>query len=217
MALHTLNDIRGLQDPLKQFQIKFTISMVPALLLALTQQKATGLVSGNFSTVDAETLELRCTSFTYPGTKLGQSSLTIAGFRRKLGTIQNKSGVWNCKITEDQNGGVVNTIQSWCDLIHNPFSDVRLPSVGYVSTCVVDIQSADTRNGLWRHVYTNTKGRRIWLKGFYPIEYTVGQIDASGSQPVEIDVKFNYDWWSEVPTSWSAGEILGTEAISKIF
>lgn len=217
MSLHSLNDIRDLQDPLKQFQIKFTISMVPGLLLALTQQKATGLVSGNFSTVDAKTLELRCTSFTYPGTKLGQSSLTIAGFRRKLGTIQNKSGVWNCKITEDQNGSVINIIQSWCDLIHNPFSDVRLPSALYVSTCVVDIQSIDTRNWLWRRVYTDTKGRRIWLKGFYPIEYTVGQIDASGSQPVEIDVKFNYDWWSEVPTSWSAGDILGTEAISKIF
>lgn len=204
MALHSLNDIRNLEDPLKQFQIKFTISMVPGLALAAAQQNLSGIASGNFSTVSAETLELRCTSFTYPGTKLGQSSTTIAGFRRKLGTIQNKSGIWDCKIVEDQDGGVINTIQSWCDLIHNPFAGVRLPSVSYVSTCVVDIQSIDKRNSLWRRVYSDSKGRRIWLKGFYPIEYTVGQIDASSSAPVEIDVKFNYDWWSEVATSWSA-------------
>ena len=104
MALHSLNDIRNLQDPLKQFQVKFTISMIPALYLAIAQQKAASVLNGNFSTIDAKTLELRCTSFTYPGTKLGQSSLTIGAFRRKLGTIQNKSGVWNCKITEDQKG-----------------------------------------------------------------------------------------------------------------
>ena len=206
MALHSLNEIRDLQDPLKQFQIKFTISMVPALYLAIAQQKAASVLNGNFSTVNAETLELRCTSFTYPGTKLGQSSTTIAGFRRKLGTIQNKSGIWDCKITEDQNGGVVNTIQSWCDLIHNPFSGVRLPSAAYVSTCAVDIQSVESRNDFWKHIYGN-RGRRIYLKGFYPIEYTIGQIDASSSAPVEIDVKFNYDWWTETATGIAA---LGT-------
>ena len=206
MALHSLNDIRNLQDPLKQFQVKFTISMIPALYLAIAQQKAASVLNGNFSTVDAKTLELRCTSFTYPGTKLGQSSLTIGAFRRKLGTIQNKSGVWNCKITEDQNGGVINTIQSWCDLIHNPFSGVRLPSATYVTTCAVDIESAQSRNDFWKHVYGG-KGRRIYLKGFYPIEYTVGQIDASSSAPVEIDVKFNYDWWTETATGIAA---LGT-------
>lgn len=206
MALHSLNDIRNLQDPLKQFQVKFTISMIPALYLAIAQQKAASVLNGNFSTVDAETLELRCTSFTYPGTKLGQSSLTIGAFRRKLGTIQNKSGIWNCKITEDQNGGVINTIQSWCDLIHNPFSGVRLPSATYVTTCAVDIESTQSRNDFWKRVYGG-RGRRIYLKGFYPIEYTVGQIDASSSAPVEIDVKFNYDWWTETATGIAA---LGT-------
>ena len=206
MALHSLNDVRRLQDPLKQFQVKFTISMAPALTLAIAQQKAASILNGNFSTVDAKILELRCTSFTYPGTKLGQSSINIAGFRRKLATVQNKSGIWDCKITEDQNGGVINTIQSWCDLIHNPFTGVRLPSTLYVSTCIVDIQSAQPRNETWNTIYGN-RGRRIWLKGFYPIEYSIGQIDASSSNPVEIDVKFNYDWWSETVTGLAA---LGT-------
>ena len=167
--------------------------MAPALTLAIAQQKASGLISGNSNVVDAKVLELRCTSFDYPGTKIGQTDLVIAGFRRKLATIQNKSGTWSCKITEDQRGGVLNTIQSWIDLMHNPFNGVRLPSSAYVSTCVVQIQGAG-----------DGKGRTLWLKGFYPIEYSVGNIDQSSSDAVEIDVKFNYDWWSETPTSLSA-------------
>lgn len=199
MALKSLNEIRNLKDPLKQFQVTFTISMIPALWLAIQQQKLTGIISGNSDTVDPKTLELRCTSFSYPGTKLGQSSTTIAGFRRKLATIQNKSGTWTCKITEDQNGGVMNTLQAWCDLIHNPFNGLRMPSTVYVTTCVVKIQKAQYNTS----DYGDT-ARTIWLKGFYPIEYSVGEIGASESQPVEITVKFNYDWWSETPTSISA-------------
>jgi len=207
MALHTLNEIRNLNDPLRQFQVKFTISECPAMKLAKLQQKTSDALTSwmsdnrgeNKSTVHAETLELRCTSFTYPGTKLGQSSTTIAGFRRKLGTIQNKSGVWACKITEDQNGGVLNIIQSWCDLIHNPMVGTRIPSSYYVSSCVVEFLPAlkDMKDN-------QNITRNIWLKGFYPIEYTVGQIDASSSAPVEIEVKFNYDWWTETATSISA-------------
>lgn len=199
MALKSLNEIRNLKDPLKQFQVTFTISMIPALWLAIQQQKLTGTISGNSDTVDPKTLELRCTSFSYPGTKLGQSSTTIAGFRRKLATIQNKSGTWTCKITEDQNGGVMNTLQAWCDLIHNPFNGLRMPSTVYVTTCVVKIQKAKYNTS----DYGDT-ARTIWLKGFYPIEYSVGEIGASESQAVEVTVKFNYDWWSETPTSISA-------------
>ena len=164
MALKSLNEIRNLKDPLKQFQVTFTISMIPALWLAIQQQKLTGIISGNSDTVDPKTLELRCTSFSYPGTKLGQSSTTIAGFRRKLATIQNKSGTWTCKVTEDQNGGVMNTLQAWCDLIHNPFNGLRMPSTVYVTTCVVKIQKAKYNTS----DYGDT-ARTIWLKGFYPI------------------------------------------------
>ena len=199
MSLHSLNEVRKLNDPLKQFQVKFTIAMTPGMAIAIAQQKAAGVTSGNFSTIDAETFELRCTSFSYPGTKLGQSDLLIGGFRRRLGTIQNKSGVWECKIVEDQEGAVLNTIQSWCDLIHNPFTGMRVPSTYYVTSCIVDIVSTEERGGIY-----GNKGRRIYLKGFYPIEYNVGQIDASSSKPVEITVKFNYDWFTETITSISS-------------
>ena len=205
MALHTLSEIRNLKDPLKQFQVKFTISMNPGLRLAIAQQKAAGLLSGNGKTIEADKLELRCTSFDYPGTKIGQTDLVIAGFRRKLATIQNKSGTWSCKVTEDQDGAVVNTIQSWIDLMHNPFTGLRMPSSAYVSTCVVQIQTAYASGDNKDY---GEEGRTLWLKGFYPIEYSVGSINTSDSSPVEVDIKFNYDWWSETPTSWSAIGVL---------
>jgi hypothetical protein len=192
MALHSLNKIRSLNDPLKQFQVTFAISNAPALALAKASQKAAGFLSGNYAFADAEELELRCTSFSYPGTQIKQSALTINGFRRKLGTLQDKSGTWKCSITEDQNGSILNTIQAWCDLIHNPFTGLRLSSILYVSTCLVTIEGAD-----------NFK-RTVWLKGFYPISYSVNDINPSGSDPVTIDVTWNYDWWSETPTSGSA-------------
>lgn len=192
MSLQRLSKIKGLQDPLKQFQITFTISMAPALLLAIAQQKATGILTGgdNGKTVNAEELTLRCTSFSYPTSKIIQTNLVIGSFRRKLGALQNKSGVWKCKITEQQDGGVLNTIQSWMDLIHNPMTGISCSSILYVSTCVVDIEGIKGK-------------RRIYLKGFYPIEYSVGEIDPNSSKPLDINISFNYDWWTEVPTSIS--------------
>ena len=50
MALKPLSEIRNLDDPLKQFQITFTISDLPALKLAIAQQKVTGIISGNNDT-----------------------------------------------------------------------------------------------------------------------------------------------------------------------
>ncbi len=193
MSLQPLYTISRLKDPLKQFQVSFTISSIPALALAKVEQKASGLLTGNTPFAKADELELRCTSFSYPGTKIKQSELCIGGFTRKIGAIQDKSGTWQCTITEDYRGSILNTIQAWCDLIHNPFSGATLPSTMYVSTCVVRI--------------LNAKGdaeRTLWLKGFYPIEYKVSDIGTSASEAVEITITWNYDWWTETPTSVAA-------------
>lgn len=197
MAIHSLGDIRTLKDPLREYQVTFTISMFPALQAAIAQQKLSSLFNSNGSTVKAKQFELRCTSFSYPGTKIAQTELVIAGFRRKLGSLQNKSGTWECSVTENQDGGVLNTIQSWIDLIHNPFNGIRMPSSLYVSTCVVQIKPK-------LHSDPSKTGRTIWLKGFYPLSYNVKNINPSSSEAIQVNISFNYDWWSETPTSISA-------------
>lgn len=196
MALHSLNHINRLKDPLKQFQIAFTISDLPALKAAKAAQKTAEAMHLAKKSVMANTeeLELRCTSFSYPGIQqYEQTELVIAGFRRKLATIQNRSGVWNCAITEDFDGSVLNTIQAWCDLIHNPFNGMKTSSSVYVSTCNLRI--------------LNEKGeatRTLWLKGFYPLKYSVNNIEASSQDAVTITIDWNYDWWTETGTSISA-------------
>lgn len=191
--LRQLNEIRGLQDPVKQSQCEFIIANIPGLALAKATQKIAGAISGNKKTVDSETLRLRATSFSYPGAKLGQTQLILGGHRRKLGTIQDKSGIWKCKITEDFEGGILNTIQAWMDLIHANFLGTRLPSLAYTGTCTI-LLGGDNSGG---NVSTSLKRRQIVLHGFYPISYSVGDIDPSSSNPIDINVEWNYDWFAE--------------------
>ena len=183
--LQPLNRVRALQDPLKQFQCDFLISNTPGIWLATKQQKLWGKVSGNKSVVNADTFRLRCTSFSYPTPKVEQTETVIFGFRRKLGSLQNRSGIFKVKVTEQQDGGVLNLIQSWCDLIHNPTNGIRVPHTAYVSTAEV------TMKGL-KH------SRRLVLHGFYPIAFTVGEIGMSNSAPVEVSIDFNYDYYAEL-------------------
>ena len=135
--------------------------------------------------INSDKLRLRCTSFSYPTPKITQTETVIFGFRRKLGSLQNRSGVFKCKVTEQQDAGVLNLIQSWCDLIHNPTNGIRIPHTAYVGTAEVKIK------GL--------KGsRKIVLNGFYPISFSVGEISQSSSAPLDVDIEFNYDYYAEI-------------------
>lgn len=193
MTLKSLSEIRGLQDPLKQSQVEFIISDTPGLLLARLTQKIAGKLSGNTEVASAQELRLRCTSFSYPGTKLAQTELLIGGHRRRLGTIQNKSGVWKCKVTEDFEGSVLNIIQAWCDLIHSNILGTRLPSIAYMGTAQVSIGGGVSDPWTGKKLETRT----IWLKNFYPIGYTVNDINPSSSDAVDVDISFNYDYFAD--------------------
>lgn len=200
--LRSLNEIRGLQDPLKQSQVEFVISDTPGLLLAKLSQKVAGMISDNTKTVNAKTLRLRCTSYTIPGAKIGQTELILGGHRRKLGTIQDKSGVWTCTIVEDFEGGIINTIASWCDLIHSNFLGTRLPSILYRSQAEI-IMGGNKGGGNVRR--EKLASRTIYLHGVYPIAYKVGNIDPNSSAPVSITVDFNYDFFTDNPYSLTSG------------
>ena len=192
--LGRLNEIRALQDPVKQSQCEFIIQDTPGLLLAKLEQKIAGTLSGNKACASSKELRLRCTSYSYPGPKIGQTSLNIMGHRRKLGTIQNKSGVWKCKVTEDYQGSVLNVIQAWCDLIFSNMTGNRLPSILYVTSCNI-LLGGSSEGGNVRN--SNLQRRSIHLMGFYPISYTVNAIDPSSSNPIDVDIEFNYDYYAD--------------------
>ena len=189
--LRQLNEIRGLKDPIKQSQVEFVICDTPGLLLAKLEQQILGKLSGNEACATAKELRLRCTSYSYPGTKVNQAELILGGHRKKWGTIQNKSGVWKIRVTEDFEGSVLNIIQAWCDLIHSPITGLRLPSVLYTGTIKI------TLGGNVQTVYGKSlKERTIYLMGVYPIEYSVGTVNLSSSEAINVTIKFNYDYFA---------------------
>lgn len=189
--LRTLNEIRGLNDPIKQNQVDFVISDFPGVTMARAIQKIWGKASGNSEVASTKELRLRATMLSYPGIKIKQSELVIAGHKRRLGTIQDKSGVFTCKVTEDNGGSVLNLIQAWCDLIHSNLLGTRLPNALYSVHCQITLGG---------HCGPQNK-RTIYLKNFYPIEYSVNEINASSSDPIDVTIKFNYDYFAE--NSWS--------------
>lgn len=181
MSLHSIKDINALDDPLKQYQVTFLISNLRGTT------GIGGLVGGGLgdSHISENEFELRCTSFSYPGTKIKTVETVIFNHIRNRATIQDKSGVWTTKIIEGQSGQVLNTIHNWCNLINNPLTGLTAPSELYTSLALVKIQGA------------NGHKKQIYLRGLYPIEVDGFDVNASSSEPVEITVKWNYDWWSE--------------------
>jgi hypothetical protein len=189
--LKKLNKIVSLKDPLKQYQGEFVISDLPGLMLAKLTQSIVGKLSGNTAIASSEELRLRCTSYSYPGAKVNQTELMIGSFKRRIGSNQDRSGVWECTITEDMEGSVLNLIEAWCDLIHSPVSGIRLTSSMYSGTCKLTL-GGDVMTPLGKKL----KSRTIYLMGFYPISYSVGNLNPSSSEPVSINVKFNYDYFA---------------------
>lgn len=189
--LRKLNEIRALQDPIKQSQVEFIISDTPGLLLSKLEQNILGLVSGNTATYGPKELRLRCTSYGYPGAKLSQTETVIAGHIRKLGQVQDRSGTWKVVVTEDYEGSVLNTIEAWCDIINSPVSGLRLPSSLYKTVARIEL------GGNVRYPSSGKKlgMRTLWLRGVYPISYEVGDLNPSDSSAVNVTITFNYDWF----------------------
>lgn len=173
MALTRVKSINGLSDPLKQYQCKFHIS------------RGLGTaISGGI--IREEDFELRATSWTYPGTTIKTVDTVIFNHYRRRPSLQDKSGTWHVSVTEDMNGSVLQSLQDWCDVIMNPATGVMSPSELYISMASVEICGPGMNNN-----------KRIYLRGFYPIKISDIKIDTSSSQPVTVDVDFNYDWYSE--------------------
>ena len=198
--LHPLHEICGLKDPAKQSEVEFVIPELPAVLLAKTTQKLVGMMSGNTAIATAKELRLRCTSFGYPGTKIETTDIFLGYHRRKVGTSQNKSGVWKVKVTEDYQGSVLNFIQAWCDLIHSNLLGTRLPTSLYTTNACIIIGEG---------IKGNKTKRTIWLKGVWPTGYQVNTINPTSSNPIDVDISFNYDYFAD--NSYSLMSWIGTK------
>lgn len=183
--LHRLPDINNLPDPLKQYQFTFVISKFRG------SDGIAGALTGNFKNAFKNTtksvperFELQCSSFSWPGARVGTTEVCIADFKRTRPTVQNKSGQWKTTVYETMDGLVITSIRNWLDAIHNPMSGINLPSTLYVSQCEVKFSTPLTE-------------KKAILRGFYPIEMSEVSINPSSSEPVSVSVTWNYDWYTE--------------------
>lgn len=181
MSLHSIKDLNALDDPLKQYQITFLISTMRG------SSGLGGILSGGMGdkAADSNELELRCTSFTYPGTKIATTKTVIYNHVRTRAAMQNKSGQWSTTVIEGQSGQVLTAIQNWCDLINNPLTGISTPSTLYTSLALLKIQSP------------NGHKKQIYLHGLYPVEIKPITINPSASEAVQVEITWNYDWYSE--------------------
>lgn len=190
MSLHRLQDINGLPDPLKQYQFTFAISKFRG------SDGIAGMFNGNVGLKDvfggifkndksiAERFELQCSSYTWPGSKVYTTQLSINGHKRTRPSYQDKSGQWKTVVYETMDGVIITAIRNWLDAIHNPLTGVTLPSTLYVSQCEVKFKTPLTE-------------KKAILRGFYPVSIGDIQIDASSSNPIQANVTWNYDYYTE--------------------
>lgn len=202
MSLHKLQDVNHLPDPLKQYQFSFEISKfrgsdgIAGVFSGATSlnplkpvQTANKILDG-FKRNDkpAERFELQCSSYFWPGSKMYTTETVIGGHHRTRATYQDKSGQWKTTVYETMDGLIITSIRNWLDAMYNPMSGITLPSELYISQCVVRFTTPLTE-------------KKAILRGFYPISISNIQIDASSSNPVQCEVVWNYDWFTETELS----------------
>ena len=190
MSLHKLKDINNLPDPLKQYQFTFTISKFRG------SDGIAGIFSGNlnldsisksFSTKqgdESRRFELQCSSYFWPGSKIYTTDLVIGGHHRTRATYQDKSGQWRTTVYETMDGLIISSIRNWMDAMYNPLTGITIPSTLYISQCEVKFTTPLTT-------------KKAILRGFYPLSIDNIQIDASSSKPVQAEITWNYDYYTE--------------------
>ncbi len=190
MSLHRLQDVNGLPDPLKQYQFTFAISKFRG------SDGIAGMFSGNLNPKDvvggflknnrsiSERFELQCSSYFWPGSRMATTETVIGGHHRTRATYQDKAGQWQTTVYETMDGLVITSIRNWLDAMYNPATGITLPSTLYISQCEVSFKTPLTT-------------KKALLRGFYPISISNIQIDASSSAPVQAQITWNYDWFTE--------------------
>lgn len=206
MSLHSIKDLNKLNDPIKQFQVKFYLSNGITSL--------TNLVSTGKNILFTEDFELRCTSFTLPGAKISQDEIVLGAHAVQRPTYQDRSGVFSVRVVEDMDAQVLMGIYNWMNRIADTATGIRGIGMTYIANgCIEFIGSKKHLGGisgktrelvskLWDHTGGELFGKtsdevKLYLHGVYPISIEPLTINPSSSDAIEWDIKFNVDWWGE--------------------
>lgn len=187
--LKKLNDVRNLKDPLKQFVSTWTFGAIPSL-----------------SNIDFKDLELRCQTYGFPTLTGDTTDVTWGGFARRYAGKQTRQGTWNVTFIEVWDASIIDGFKDWLNLYHQ-YKDGKITLLNDYSTYAnIKLLDPDVYNTT---VVTEPISEySLRLYDVFPMEVNAGQIDASSSEAISMDVTFSYNYFllgNEIEAAQSNG------------
>lgn len=180
--LKTLDTVATLDDPLKQFVSTWTMS--------LTGKLAGDAFSGLKGT---EQLELRCQSYSLPTMTNDQTEVTWAGFKRVYAGKQTRQGSWTVNFIEVWDAKIAEGFKTWLNILHNYKNGTISLLEDYKADVAISLVNPNVYDAKSRA--NGAEQYDIKLFDVFPTEVSLGEINASSSDPVEIKATFNYNYF----------------------
>lgn len=175
--LNPLSKVQNLKDPIKMFTANFDIAFKAGSPL--------------IAKINTENLALRCQTFGLPKITGDKTVVQWGGFERRYAGKQTRAGDWTVQITEVWDASIVEAFRTWCNCYHN-FKDGTISLLdAYTATANVTLVNPDVYDpkpdGITRY--------DIRLYDMFPSNVNLPNINASSSDPVNIDITFSYNYF----------------------
>ena len=175
--LTSLDKVRNLKDPLKQFTLNWQLAFRAGSPLA--------------NVINSEDLMLRCQTFDMPTIKGDETKVTWAGFDRQYAGKQTRSGDWTVKFVEVWDAKITDMFRIWSNQYHNYKNGTISLLTEYTADVNVELVNPD----LYDPVPSGITKYDVRLYDVYPTQVKLPNINASSSDAVEIDCTFHYNFF----------------------
>lgn len=173
--LKKLNDVRNLKDPLKQFVSSWTFGELAGISL------------------DFKDLELRCQTYGFPTLQGDTTDVTWGGFARRYAGKQTRQGTWSVSFIEVWDAAIIDGFKDWLNLYHQ-YKDGKITLLNDYST-YANIKLLDPDVYDTKIVTEKINEYSLRLYDVFPMEVNASNIEASSSEPIQLDVTFNYNYF----------------------
>ena len=175
--LNPLSKVQNLKDPIKMFTANFDIAFKAGSPLV--------------SKIDTENLALRCQTFGLPKITGDKTVVQWGGFERRYAGKQTRAGDWSVKITEVWDNSITEIFKTWLHCYHNYKNGTISLLDAYTATVNVTMVNPD----VYEPKPDGIKRYDIRLFDVFPTDVTFPTIEASSSNPVELDIQLSYNYF----------------------
>lgn len=175
--LNPLSRVQNLKDPLKMFVATFQITFKAGSPLA--------------ALVRTDNLELRCQTFTFPKLTGDLTEVEWGGFHRKYAGKQTRSGEWAVSFTEVWDSSITEAFKVWFNQYHN----YKNGTISLLEAYTADVNVALVNPDVYDPQPDGIQRYDIRLFDVFPVSVDFPTIEASSSNPVEINCTLSYNYF----------------------